>query len=189
MPGIGLDTLTAAPLTIELGGRPLRIAPLTIADLGELQAWINAQLIANAPDPIAIARRLAEGFPPEVQSELLREAYRDARDAREARPTAPIGTSEAFAVTGTAAGVKEILALALRKHQPDLTAEDLDGIVGSLLPGDLDYLFAHAFGTERPDGPKARGAGADATGPPTGPPSIGGSASPPTDSAPSRSAG
>lgn len=187
----GIDTLTAAPMTIEIGGRPLRIAPLTLADLGRLQIWIDAQLIAQMPDPIAIARRLTEGFPVQVQSELLGQALRDACDARNAKPTVPIGTPEAMEIAGTIDGIKEMLMLSLKKYQPDMSRDDVAGLMDSLLPGDLDAIFAHIFGTEGPPGPKAETpeAGAGGENPSIGATSTVDSGNFPTDSTPSRSAG
>jgi len=181
----GIDTLTAAPMTIDIGGRPLRIAPLTLADLGMLQAWVNAQL----PDPVAIARRLAEGFPPEVQSEVLREAY---RDARESKRSAALGTLEADAILGTTDGLAEVLALGLRKHQPEMARGDVAKLLDVLAPGDLDRIMSHAFGDEMGAvavGPKAPPAAPPAGGASAGMASTDASGSFPTDSTPNRSAG
>jgi hypothetical protein len=185
---LGIDELTAAPRTIELGGRRLQLSPLTLADMGVLQAWIHAQL----PDPVALARRLAEGMPVEVQTELLRDAFKHAMAARR---THLIGTDEADELLATMAGFLEILGLTLKAHHPEMTRDVLGPLVGGLTRDQINEVTAHAFGvrmapadlpgagTPDPKGP-AVGSNGDAGAPSTSTPwsstSPAGTTTPPT---------
>jgi hypothetical protein len=153
---LSIDRLTATPTTIEMGGRTLRLAPLTLSDMGALQAWIHAQL----PDPIALARRLAEGMPPEVQTELLRDAFRHALAARK---THLLGTPEADEMIATLPGFVQVLSLMCRANHPELTPDDLAPLVGGLGRDEINRITLHAFGIE-PTADELAGAAAPPAG-------------------------
>jgi hypothetical protein len=150
---MSVDQLTAQPRTIELGGRTLKISPLTIDDFGALQAWIYSQL----PDPITSARRMAEGLPPTALGELFREAAREERASRLAHR---IGTAGAGEMLQGLLGVVELLYLTARRHHPDLTRDELPALILSAGADGIDRVSAHAFGVEAGEGdadPKAGG--------------------------------
>jgi hypothetical protein len=159
---LGIDELTAQPRAIDLGGRSLRLSPLTLDDLGVLQAWIYSQL----PDPHEAARRMGAGAPADVQSALFREA---AREDRAARAEHRIGMPEATALIQGLFGVVEVLYLATRRHHPDLAKDDLPSLIMAAGAEKVDRVTAHAFGLEGdgddgdaavagPGDPKGRGA-------------------------------
>jgi hypothetical protein len=136
-----VDQWTAQPRMIELGGRSLRVSPLTVEDLGAYQAWIYSQL----PDAAAVARRFAEGLPPSVQAEMGREAIREDRAARLAHR---IGMPAAGEMMQGLMGVVELLYLATRRHHPDLTRDDLPALILAGGAGAIDRVSAHAFGVD-----------------------------------------
>lgn len=151
---VGIDTLTAAPRTIELGGRQLRLAPLTHGDLGVLQAWIHSQL----PDPVALARRLAEGMPEAVQEKILNRAFDQVMGARK---THMLGTAEADGIIATMDGFTQILALMCRAYHPEMTADVLAPLVNGLGRDQINAITWHAFGITPS---RAEVVGADAGG-------------------------
>lgn len=158
-------TMTGAPNEIELGGRTFKLSPLTVADLGELQAWVLAQL----PDPIAVARQLAEGQPAEIAKEILLSAYEDTRNGARR-----LGSAEANAALKSLAGFRELLYLHGRKHHPEMTREAWEALLTAALRDEITVLsarLAEENGGAIPD-PKA-GAGAASSAPPTGPPTGG----------------
>lgn len=168
---LGIDQLTATPQTIELGGRPYRLSPLTLADMGELQAWIHAQL----PDPVALARRLAEGMAPEVQERILNRAFDHEMAARK---THMLGTEEADLMLATLPGFVRVLALMCRAHHPEATPDVLAPLVGGLDKDQINRIVLHAFGiTPAPGDLAGQGPGA---GDPKGPGGAGAGAVPPT---------
>lgn len=136
---VGIDTLTATPQTIELGGRPLRLTPLTATDLGHLQAWIHAQL----PDPIAVAQRLAAGMPESVQEKILNRAFDQVMSARK---THMIGTDEADEYIASVQGFTQILALMCKAYHPEMTADVLAPLVSGLGKDQINAISWHAFG-------------------------------------------
>jgi hypothetical protein len=149
-----LATLTAQPRTLDVGGRAYQVHPLTLDDLGALQKWVNDQL----PDPLALVRGQLDGFSPEQQKFLLKEAI-DA--ARRGKPR--LGTPEADALTGSLEGLRELLFLAIRRGDPAFTREAAAGLCGQLTMTDLAAVFGTAYGVAPGgDGPKAPAAGAPA---------------------------
>ena len=49
--------------TITIAGKTYRLAPLTVAQLGELERWV----MSRTRDPIEIARELAKDMPQDLR--------------------------------------------------------------------------------------------------------------------------
>lgn len=141
---LSVDQLTARPKTIEIGGRVLQVTPLTIDDLGSLQAWIYAQL----PDPVASARRMGEGMPASAQDGLFREALKEDRSARMAYR---IGTPGASELIQSLLGLVEMLYLGTRKHHPELAKDELPALIMKATSDGIDRVTSHAFGVGADD--------------------------------------
>ena len=109
-----LATLTGAPAHVEAGGESHDIHPLTLDDLGQLQAWVDAQ----RPDPFeVVSRQLAAGkWSLEQQKHLLACAVHEA-----SQPKPRLGTPEAAALLNTITGRAEQLYMAIRKGEPDFS--------------------------------------------------------------------
>jgi hypothetical protein len=109
--------LAGTPMRIVAGGEAHEFHPLTVADMGDLQAWVDGQF----PDPFDVARRqIARGDMPQAQQRYILEL------AMNAAVRAPhlIGTPEADALISSADGLVYMLYLGVRKAEPDFTVED-----------------------------------------------------------------
>ena len=146
----GIATLTAQPKTLTVAGVERRFHPLTFADIGELQSWMDRR----AADPLDAIRGRLDGLPEAIQRDLAREALRES-----CRPRPLFGTPEAGTLLGTVAGSVEVLHLMLRPGDPGSTREDAYAALKFLSDADLTILFALAEGRDATigdeSGPKA----------------------------------
>ncbi len=109
-----LAVLNGRPRRFEAGGEAHDIYPLSLADLGDLQAWVDAQL----PDPWTIARKQLDSgeWTIEQQKLIMRCAMEES-----CKPRPKLGTPEADALVATFDGKVETLYLAIRKGEPHFT--------------------------------------------------------------------
>ena len=130
---MSLTTLTGSARTVVLAGEPYQIHPLTLADLGELQAWLDAQL----PDPLALVRRHIDSgnVPMEQAKYLYAEALKEA-----SRTRVHLSSAEAMPYLNGAAGVIELLFLSIRKGKPEWTRLQARTVFESLTPADIQRL-------------------------------------------------
>jgi hypothetical protein len=165
-----LASLNGRPrLTLRVAGDAYAVHPLTLAELGDLQSWVDAQF----RDPIDLVRgHLGAGLTMAQEQFLLRAALEIA-----SRPRALIGTPEADALLRSADGQKRMLLAAIRKGRPDFAEADADRLFAALTPFELAAAF-EAAGVEAAMGdpsPKAGAGGGTPTTPATpAPPSTGG---------------
>jgi hypothetical protein len=150
-----LADLNATPRTITLGGEPYAVHPLTLADQGELQAWLDAQL----PNPLDQAFDLIQrrNLPQPQAQYVLRNAQEMAAQTR-----IFLNSPEALPYLNSANGIVEILFLAIRKGRADFTRERAKDLIGGMTPAavlklqqatQLDMVLSG--GDDGSDGPKA----------------------------------
>jgi len=108
---------------LVVGGVTYKQAPLTWRQLGQLEAWIKSQF----PDPMETAKKLAEGLPLELASEVISRGQEQANNPRWC-----LGTPEASALLRAPAGMVELFTHQLAKFQPELTRADIENIVDTL---------------------------------------------------------
>lgn len=165
----GLSVATAVGSRITLGGKEYTLAQLTLADLAELEQWVFSKL----PDPIQVARELAEGLPTDLAKEILLAAYEDVKaGARK------LGTPEAIGLLRTQSGMVQMLYLHGRKNQPWMTIEDWEAVLLAAVEEDMATLgerLTEQGGGAVPD-PKAPSSLATMDAPATGANSSAGSA-------------
>jgi hypothetical protein len=125
-----IDALTAAPRRITIGGESFEVHPLTLADHGKLQAWIDAQL----PDPLAAVQKHIDAT--KVPMEIAKYLYKSALD-QVARTRVFIHSPEALPYLNSADGVIEILWLSISKGRPDFTRDKARDVFGKLTPADV----------------------------------------------------
>ncbi len=158
----------AARLTLRVGGEAYPVHPLTLADLGELQAWVDSQY----RDPVEIVREQLAGrkFSAAQEQFLLKTALEIA-----CRPRALIGTPEADALIRSAAGQKRMLFLAIRKGRPEFGEADADALFAALTPAELLAVMVETGAEAVSADPKSPTSDGGPTTPPSdGPPSTGG---------------
>ncbi|GAC1307089.1 MAG: hypothetical protein NVSMB14_12780 [Isosphaeraceae bacterium] len=116
--------------TVEANGRTYTVHPLTLADLGELQAGVDSQ----APDPFdAVSEQLGTGrFTPAQERHLLDGAIK-AATARKPR----IGEEEADERLRTFEGLKQIVYLGIKRGDHSITLAEVSKIVEELDPAQL----------------------------------------------------
>lgn len=110
-----LAALTAQPVPLTVRGRTYHVHPLTLNDLGQLQAWIDAQ----HPDPLAVAQANLSRFNVAQQKHLLAIALELA-----AKPKPRLGTPEADAFLLSIDGIREVLFLTIAKGDPKFTRDE-----------------------------------------------------------------
>jgi hypothetical protein len=143
--------LTAQPRPFTVNGQEYFFHPLTIADLGQLQTWIDRQF----PDPFeVVTKAIARGnFTVPQQQYLLAQAV-----DRAVRPGRQIGTPEADQLLQSLEGVKQLLLLSIRKGRPDFTEEQARELYMHMSLGHLEALFSvtgvSAVMHDPKDGPK-----------------------------------
>lgn len=109
-------SLTGQPRKLTVAGRDYLLHPLTIADFGELQAWVDAQF----PDPFEVVQAaIAKGAFNYVQQQFLLEKAL----AASTQGKRLIGTPEADRLLLSMEGVKRILVISIRKGDPGFTEE------------------------------------------------------------------
>lgn len=144
-----LSAITAPSHLVTIGGTPYRVSPLSYNLLGELEAWINRQL----PDPIAMAKKMAEGLPDKQAEAVIMEGFRMAMLG-----PVRIQSPEAARVIESPAGGSYVLWLSLRTHQPNLMLADMERLVDSLSPADFAALQKLIFDEDQaPKSPAATG--------------------------------
>jgi len=128
-----LTSLTGSPRTVTLGGEPYQVFPLTLADLGELQAWLDTQL----PDPLAVVKRHIDsgGVPMEQAKFLYAEALKEASKTR-----IHLSSPDALVYLNGANGVIEMLYLSIRKGRPDWTRDQARKVFEALTPADIQRI-------------------------------------------------
>jgi hypothetical protein len=109
----GLSRLTAAACTFRAGGRTYRLAPLTLADYGE----IENRIVASRPDPLRGVRARLAGRPADERREELGRAL----DQLCAMRRVTLGDLDRWWQTPD--GLCYRFWLMLRKEQPGMTLE------------------------------------------------------------------
>lgn len=105
---------------LKVGDTVYKQAPLTLAQMGELESWIKSQF----PDPIETAKKMAEGLPLELARDVIARGQEQALNPRWC-----LGTASAGQVLRSMSGMVEMLSLQLKKHHPELTRDDIVRIV------------------------------------------------------------
>jgi hypothetical protein len=111
-----IDQLAATPTPIPFDGEVYEVHPLTIAEQGQLQKWLESQL----PDPWASLQKNLENtsLPMEVQKFL----YRTALDLA-GRKRIFLHTVEGANYVNTFEGMVEVMYLGVVKGRPDFTRD------------------------------------------------------------------
>jgi len=99
---------------VALGGRTFHVDELRLADLADLQDWLDR----SWADPLAGLRELVVDMGDAERRAALAPAY----DLAEAGPPT-CGDERGRALFATGAGILEIFRVALRRHHPELDAE------------------------------------------------------------------
>jgi hypothetical protein len=127
---------------IAVGGQEYRFSEVSLQDLADLEAWIATQL----PDPLELARRLAEGLPVELAREILAQGYLDAKAGR-----GRFGSPEASQVLRSTVGFGRLLHCSLRKQHPDITQDQAFALAARVLAepdATQEKISAALFGRE-----------------------------------------
>ncbi len=128
-----LATMTAQPQILRVAGREYRVYPLTIADFGKLQGWIDAQF----PNPFEeVKKAIALGeFNFAQQKFMLELAMEKATKAK-----AKIGQPEADELLMTMEGYKQVILLSIRKGNPSFSDADAQELFESMTFADIAQL-------------------------------------------------
>lgn len=128
-----IATLTAQPQFLRIDDKEYRIHPLTFADLGELQTWIDAQF----PDPFEVVSKAIKSgnFNYAQQQFMLDKAIEKAT-----RPRHLLGSPEADELLLSVEGYKQVLLLSIRKGDPSFTDADADALFQKMTQADIAKL-------------------------------------------------
>ena len=114
-----LADAAAAVLVIEHGGREYSFSPLTIADLGALERWMETL-------PIERARRRIAAWGPDITPEQRAEIIAKAEEAAAKSTAMSVDSAQ---LINSVEGTVYLLYLALRGEQPDITREQVAKMV------------------------------------------------------------
>jgi len=128
-----IATLTAQPQTLAVDGKEYKVYPLTFADLGELQTWVDSQF----PDPFAVVSKAMKSgeFNYAQQQYMLSQAIEKAT-----RPKHLLGTPEADELLMSIEGCKKTLVLSIRRGDPTFTEDDADRLFAKMTEADIAKL-------------------------------------------------
>lgn len=141
-----LATAANAPWSITLGGRDVRVANLTIRELGALERWLEQ----HVPRPTEEAKARFTGLDKEQRDEIWRAAVA----ADQSWPPFPASPEAQRYLTRDAEGLKIFLSTCLKGHNPTLSDHDIDAIGDKITADELYILRRVAFGDSEID-PKA----------------------------------
>ncbi len=111
-----ISTLTNTPLEVEINGRKLKVRKLTIESIyGVLEADAKSTHIANA-------HQMAAGLEGDEKIKFLAECMKNL-------PTAEALQELVVKQVGSMQGVRKILLEGIKQDQPDMTLEDMEGLV------------------------------------------------------------
>src|SRR4051794_18977933 len=117
-----LDLLVNAPTEVKLGARTYLVAALKLRQLGYLPRWVRA----HSARPTEVARESVGHHPPEERREVLKAGVFGEHDWPPS-----IGTDAASRVLfSSSEGLRYFVAAMLAPHQPELSSEQLDEILG-----------------------------------------------------------
>lgn len=125
-----ITTLTAQPQILKVDGKEYKVYPLTLADLGELQTWVDSQF----PDPFEVASKAMKSgnFNVAQQQYLMNQAMEKAT-----RPKRLLGTMEADELLLSAEGYKQVLIISIRKGDPSFTESDAEALFKNMTQADV----------------------------------------------------
>lgn len=142
---------------LVVGGETYQVHPLSLDDLGQLQAWVDAQF----DDPIEVASAaLGRGLTRAQEQHLLSEALKLA-----CQPRAKIGTPEGDALLRSVDGIKQLLVLAIRKGRPNFTLEQASAIFEALSAEQIALAMSGSGLETAMEGPESPKPGGTATSP------------------------
>jgi hypothetical protein len=146
---LDIATATNAPDVLPIGGVGYSVRTLTLAEWGELQAWLRRTAthpIKRATEAIEQARDSGAAMAPWIQDVVLGQAQREAM-----RWPPRIGTQEWLAALDSVDdGLAQFLAVALKP----VALEECRELAQRIEPAELASLIGFLFYGERP-GPKA----------------------------------
>lgn len=153
---MGLASLAAAPVALDLGGKTYKVGPLTHLQIGMLQRYLDD----HCRSPYELARAEAERL--EVPADGRDAWLADARAASKGWKAPRVGIDPGWlpALVDHVEGVLYLLYVALERYQPAIAMDEVEGLLGQVDAGRLGELVSVLVDfdpDEGPDpGPKAR---------------------------------
>jgi len=111
MTDIGLADITAAPSTLEMGGKVYTVSPLQDRDYGEFERWVQDRYLD-------VATRNVDKIPSENREAFLQHAYDTAAEIT-------IHSDRALSLMVTVEGSAFLLWLSVRRDHPEATYEEV----------------------------------------------------------------
>jgi hypothetical protein len=130
------------PREVTLGGRTFRVEELRLGDLADLQDWLDR----GWECPLDGVRESLPAMDAAGRDDLLRGLWDDV----EAGPPR-WGAGRWRALFGTGAGILEIFRVALRRHHPEITGEDLVAVAERTSPAEYAAMRRVLFRVEPMD--------------------------------------
>ena len=127
-------------IALTIGGQEYKLSKFTVALYQEFLGWAKAVL----PDPWeGIADRL-KGLPDNLAKYLI-----DKTEERAAK-RGTLADPDTESLAQTPAGLRKILSLLFRKHQPHMTEDQISEVIERGIVEKGEDFFANCF----PDGPR-----------------------------------
>jgi hypothetical protein len=153
-----LAKLSGQPDQLTIDGRTFDLYPLTLGDLGALQAWLNS----HVPDPFDALKGRVEHLDVDVRKYLYDKAMQEARTPRHVRFESAEGLSLLFSPEG----LKRLLHLRIKHGDPGFTIEKAGELCDRVPVNALARLRENVYSSLEGDGDG--GAEGDGAGPKAG---------------------
>ena len=127
-------------ITLTIGGQDYKLSKFTVALYQEFLGWAKSVL----PDPWENIAEKIKGLPDHLAKYLIDKA----EDRAAKRGTLADPDTESLAQTP--AGLRKILSLLFRKHQPHMTEEQITAVIEQGIAEKGEDFFAGCF----PDSPR-----------------------------------
>lgn len=108
---------TAAPVELKLNGKTWYVSPLAEEDYGEFERWVQDKYVE-------LVKRNLGDLSDDESSKQLSDAFRHAA-------TITMHSAQSLRLMSTVDGCVKLLWLGMRRRQPDLTEQDVYGIISN----------------------------------------------------------
>lgn len=128
---------TARPGFVTIADTEYRVSKFGPRDLGDLQAWLKAQI----PDPRLMARELCAGLSDTVALEIWRELSEEAK----LWPPSVASSQGNEMLMLTYEGNVQLLTVALRRHNPGLDSAKIRAIAETISIDEIANVLSAGF--------------------------------------------
>ena len=115
--GVTRADMSAAPLSLHFDGREYRMSPVTDADMGEIERWVQSHILR-------VARESLDDDTPESDRRIVIDS------AMQKSAMVNLATPDSIMQMNSLQGLTRLYWLGLRKNHPDITIREVEQLMG-----------------------------------------------------------